>query len=56
MSKKLQASYKSMEKTEIKKKTKVASKTKAPKTVAKTEASSVLRIRVRAYDSKILDA
>ena len=48
-----------MEKTAIKKNTKTASKpkaVKAKKSVAKTEAVSVLRIRVRAYDSKILDA
>ena len=45
-----------MEKTETKKKTKVASKTKAPKIPAKGEAISILRIRVRAYDSKVLDA
>ena len=45
-----------MEKTATKKNTKVASKPKAHKTVAKGEASSILRIRVRAYDSKILDA
>src|ERR1035437_3759154 len=45
------------EKTAIKKNTpKVASKAKAPKTAAKGEAASILRIRVRAYDSKILDA
>ena len=45
------------EKTAIKKNTtKVASKAKAPKTAAKKEAVSILRIRVRAYDSKILDA
>ena len=49
-----------MEKTAIKKNTKTASKPKAvkapKKSVAKAEAVSVLRIRVRAYDSKILDA
>ena len=48
-----------MEKTEIKKKTKAASKpktVKTTKTVAKGEPTSILRIRVRAYDSKILDA
>ncbi len=48
-----------MEKTAIKKNTKIASKpkvVKAKKSVAKAEAVSVLRIRVRAYDSKILDA
>ena len=46
-----------MEKTATKKNTtKVASKAKAPKTAAKKEAVSILRIRVRAYDSKILDA
>ena len=60
MSKKLQAIYKFMEKTAVKKNTKVASKPKTTKTVAKsaakTEAASILRIRVRAYDSKILDA
>jgi len=45
-----------MEKTAIKKNTKTASKAKAPKTVAKVESTPILRIRVRAYDSKILDA
>jgi small subunit ribosomal protein S10 len=45
-----------MEKTAIKKNKKTVSKAKAPKPVAKTEAISILRIRVRAYDSKILDA
>jgi small subunit ribosomal protein S10 len=45
-----------MEKTAIKKNTKTASKAKAVKPVAKGEAASILRIRVRAYDSKILDA
>ena len=47
-----------MEKTAIKKNTKTAvpSKVKMPKIPAKTESSSILRIRVRAYDSKILDA
>ena len=45
-----------MEKTAVKKNTKVASKAKAPKAIAKGDAASVLRIRVRAYDSKILDA
>ena len=45
-----------MEKTATKKNTKTASKIKAPKTVAKGEAVPILRIRVRAYDSKILDA
>jgi len=44
------------EKTAIKKNTKTAPKTKAHKTVAKVEAASILRIRVRAYDSKVLDA
>ncbi len=45
------------EKTAKKKNIKVASKAKAPKkTAAKGEAASILRIRVRAYDSKILDA
>jgi len=44
------------EKTVIKKNTKVASKAKTSKTVEKGEAASILRIRVRAYDSKILDA
>ena len=43
------------EKTAIKKNTKTASKAKAPKVAAK-ETTSILRIRVRAYDSKILDA
>lgn len=43
------------EKTATKKNTKTASKAKIPK-VAKSEAASILRIRVRAYDSKILDA
>jgi small subunit ribosomal protein S10 len=33
-----------------------SAKVKMPKSLAKTEASSILRIRVRAYDSKILDA
>jgi small subunit ribosomal protein S10 len=46
-----------MEKTAIKKNTKAApAKIKMPKAAAKTESSSILRIRVRAYDSKILDA
>ena len=45
-----------MEKTATKKNTKTVSKIKVPKATAKSEASSVLRIRVRAYDSKILDA
>ena len=45
-----------MEKTATKKNTKIASKAKAPKTAPKEEAVSILRIRVRAYDSKILDA
>jgi small subunit ribosomal protein S10 len=47
-----------MEKTAIKKNKKTASapKVKVPKVSAKTEAASILRIRVRAYDSKILDA
>ncbi len=47
-----------MEKTAIKKNTKTAaaSKVKMPKMPAKIESSSILRIRVRAYDSKILDA
>jgi small subunit ribosomal protein S10 len=45
-----------MEKTVTKKNTKVASKIKVPKMAAKGEAVSILRIRVRAYDSKILDA
>ncbi|MFH1455018.1 MAG: 30S ribosomal protein S10 [bacterium] len=44
-----------MEKTAIKKNTKTVSKAKTPK-IAKVEATSILRIRVRAYDSKILDA
>ena len=44
------------EKTATKKNTKTASKTKVSKTVAKAEATPILRIRVRAYDSKILDA
>jgi small subunit ribosomal protein S10 len=43
-----------MEKTAVKKNTKTT-KAKTPKVAAKSE-SSVLRIRVRAYDSKILDA
>ena len=45
-----------MEKKEVKKNTKTASKTKTTKSVAKGEPTSILRIRVRAYDSKILDA
>lgn len=45
-----------MEKTAVKKNTKTASKVKAPKSIAKGDAASILRIRVRAYDSKILDA
>jgi small subunit ribosomal protein S10 len=46
-----------MEKTATKKNTKTASvKAKVSKPVAKAEAASILRIRVRAYDSKILDA
>jgi len=49
-----------MEKTATKKNTKIASKikvkAKTPKTAAKGEAVSILRIRVRAYDSKVLDA
>ena len=47
-----------MEKKAIKKNTKVVSKAKikAPKVVSKVESNSILRIRVRAYDSKILDA
>ena len=45
-----------MEKTATKKNTKTASKPKTTKTVAKGEPTSILRIRVRAYDSKILDA
>ena len=47
-----------MEKTAIKKNTKAVApaKIKMPKVAAKTESSSILRIRVRAYDSKILDA
>lgn len=52
----LQASYKSMEKTATKKIKKTVSKAKAPKSTVKGEAVSILRIRVRAYDSKILDA
>ncbi|MFH0755207.1 MAG: 30S ribosomal protein S10 [bacterium] len=36
--------------------TKITSKIKIPKTIIKEEAVSILRIRVRAYDSKILDA
>lgn len=44
-----------MEKTAVKKNTKV-SKPKVAKSVAKGDAASILRIRVRAYDSKILDA
>ncbi len=43
-------------KATTKKNTKTASKAKMPKMTAKGEATSVLRIRVRAYDSKILDA
>jgi len=42
------------EKTAVKKNTKTAPKVKIAK--ASADASSVLRIRVRAYDSKILDA
>ena len=45
-----------MEKTVTKKNTKTASKTKTAKTAIKGDAASILRIRVRAYDSKILDA
>ncbi len=48
-----------MEKTAIKKnttKTAAPAKIKMPKASAKTEAVAILRIRVRAYDSKILDA
>lgn len=45
-----------MEKTATKKNTKTASKAKTTKSVAKGEPTSILRIRVRAYDSKILDA
>jgi small subunit ribosomal protein S10 len=46
-----------MEKTAVKKNTKIASpKAKALKVATKGEAASILRIRVRAYDSKILDA
>jgi small subunit ribosomal protein S10 len=40
----------------IKKNTKTAGKVKMPKVSAKSDATSILRIRVRAYDSKILDA
>ncbi len=46
-------------KTTAKKNTKSAGKAakiKASKTAVKGEATSILRIRVRAYDSKILDA
>ncbi len=44
-------------KTTTKKNTKVSgAKVKMPKVTAKSEATAVLRIRVRAYDSKILDA
>src|SRR5574344_1305850 len=43
-----------MEKTATKKNTKTASKSKTSKS-AKSDVVSVLRIRVRAYDSKILD-
>ncbi len=44
-------------KTTTKKNTKAtAPKVKMPKIAPKGEATSVLRIRVRAYDSKILDA
>jgi small subunit ribosomal protein S10 len=45
-----------MEKTAIKKNIKIAPKAKVAKPVAKGEAASILRIRVRAYDSKVLDA
>ena len=48
-----------MEKTAIKKNTTksgASTKLKIPKTAVKNESSSILRIRVRAYDSKILDA
>lgn len=47
-----------VEKTITKKNIKTAAspKVKMPKIPAKTESSSILRIRVRAYDSKILDA
>jgi len=48
-----------MEKTAIKKNTPkkdAPSKVKASKSLAKADANSILRIRVRAYDSKILDA
>ena len=43
-------------KEKIKKNTKPISKVKAPKIPKKEEGVSKLRIRVRAYDSKILDA
>ena len=45
-----------MENTVTKKSTKTASKTKKAGTSTKGDATSILRIRVRAYDSKILDA
>jgi len=51
-----------MEKTATKKNTKTASKAKTVSKTSKTvatkggEATSILRIRVRAYDGKILDA
>ncbi len=45
-----------MEKKTIEKKNTKTSKVKASKAAPKGEATSVLRIRVRAYDSKILDA
>jgi small subunit ribosomal protein S10 len=46
-----------MEKKAVKKNTtKAPAKIKMPKVPAKAESSSILRIRVRAYDSKILDA
>lgn len=43
-------------KEKTKKNTKPASKTKAPKLPKKVESIPKLRIRIRAYDSKILDA
>jgi small subunit ribosomal protein S10 len=45
-----------MEKKVTKKNTKVALKPRVHKTAAKAETVSILRIRVRAYDSKVLDA
>lgn len=45
-----------METKAVKKNIKSAPKAKAAKASAKSDGSSILRIRVRAYDSKILDA